>query len=296
MREQTNLTVTPKFLKKIRCKLASLQYVHDEIRQRQLQMKIKIKLDPLKKPIMAPTLEAEIEAALVQFDQQTKWKEWGLDNLRKQGNCVLMFGPPGTGKTTIAHYMSKRLGRGLMPLNMKDFGGKAPGDSERGICEAFNEARCLGGKTVFLDECEAIIWDRGRAGSDSMWMVGVIDELLMQIAKYPYLVVLASNRPDIIDSALLDRCFASLQVGMPEAPERIRLWRQKMPERFPLKLTQVQIEILAEVVISGRQIENVIVREASMAIHQKREPSFQTLLAIAKEAQGNAYSKRTAIS
>jgi hypothetical protein len=39
--------------------------------------------------------------------------------------------------------------------------------------------------TIAIDECEAILWDRGRAGASAMWMLEVIDELLVQIGKYP---------------------------------------------------------------------------------------------------------------
>lgn len=267
--------VTDGWLRKIGagriCKLAKLKQT----------LAMKLKLDPKKVPIMAPALELEIEAALVQYIKRPKWIEWGMDGLRKQGNLIILHGPPGTGKTTIAQYMSKRVGQGMTTLNMKDVGGKAPGQTERMVNEVFGSAQASR-HTLFMDECEAILWDRGRAGSDSMWMVGVIDELLMWTAKYKYLIVAATNRSDILDNAFLDRAFASLQVGLPEAPERVRLWRQKMPDRFPLKLTQVQIEQLSEIILSGRQIENAIVREASMAIQQEREPSFQSLMNIAK--------------
>lgn len=236
-----------------------------------------------KKPIMSPALEREIDAALAQFTNKSKWKEWGMDILRKQGNMVLLYGPPGTGKTTIAEYMSKRVHRGMITLNMKDVGGKAPGHTERMVSQTFQTARVEGGKTIFMDECEAIVWDRGRAGSDSMWMVGVIDELLMQCAKYPYLIVAATNRDDIIDPALKDRCFACLQVGMPEEPERVRLWEQKIPARFPLQLTQVQRERLAEFKLSGRQIENAIVHEASNALTLNRKPMFSTLIRVCEK-------------
>jgi AAA+ superfamily predicted ATPase len=242
----------------------------------------KITLDPNKKPIMSAALEAEIEAALVQYEQTAKWREWGMDMLRKQGNMVLLSGPPGTGKTTIARYMSRRVGRSMVTLNMKDVGGKAPGHTERMVHETFSQAKLSGMKTVFMDECEAIVWDRGRAGSDSMWMVGVIDEILMQVAEYKGLIVAATNRVDIVDPALIDRCFASLQVGLPEAPERFRLWKQKMPDRFPLKLTKIQFDTLAEIPLTGRQIENAIVREASMSLAIKREPNFQELLNVSK--------------
>lgn len=228
---------------------------------------------------MSQELENEIESALAQYEQRQKWKEWGLLDFRKQGACVLMYGPPGTGKTTIAMYMAKRLSKGLVTLNMKDIGGKAPGDNERAIDKVFKEAH-LRNKTVILDEAEAILWDRSKAGTDMLWMIGTIDELLMQIAKCPELVIICTNRMEMMDTALESRCFAMLQVGVPEYKERIRLWEQKMPTRFPLKLTTANIEKLATLQLVGRAIETAIVKEASHAIRENRDPSFTSLLQV----------------
>lgn len=255
--------------------LQILVKINDRIRKM-----AKTKIIIANKPIMSPEIEEEIEAALAQFTNRKRWIEWGMDTIRKQGNMVLLYGPPGTGKTRIAEYMSKRVGNGMDTLNMKDVGGKAPGHTERMVNEIFTGARLAEGgpKTVFMDECEAIVWDRGRAGSDSMWMVGVIDEILMQTAAYPGLVVAATNREDIIDPALRSRCFAVLQIGMPQFPERVRLWQQKIPKRYPLQLTLAQCEKLAEMELSGRAIENAIVHEASKAIKQQRLPEFIGLI------------------
>jgi len=249
--------------------LQILVKINDRIRKMS-----KVKITIANKPIMSPEIEDEVEAALAQFTNKQRWVEWGMDTIRKQGNMVLLYGPPGTGKTKIAEYMSKRCGRGMDTLNMKDVGGKAPGHTERMVHETFTQARLNGMKTVFMDECEAVVWDRGRAGSDSMWMVGVIDEILMQVAKYPGLVVAATNREDIIDPALKSRCFAALQIGMPGYAERVRLWQCKIPKRFPMQLTTAQCEKLSEFEVSGRAIENSIVHEASHAIKHKRLPEF----------------------
>lgn len=243
----------------------------------------KIKIAAANKPIMSPELEQEIEAALMQSCNKRLWTEWGLDSIRKNGNTIMLYGPPGTGKTTIANYMSKRIGNGMATLNMKDIGGKAPGHTERMTHQFFIDCRLAKNKTIFMDECEAVIWDRNRAGSDSMWMVGVIDEILMQVASYPGVIIAATNQDKIVDGALKDRCFAVLQVGLPGYDERIRLWKQKIPQRFPLQLTTTQLERLADIKLSGRQIVNAIVREASTAIASNRNPFFQSLVKVCEK-------------
>lgn len=261
------------------CKTETLQQIQTRIRN---MATTKYIVSERNKPIMSATLEQDVEDALAQYTKRTLWEKWGMHDLRKCGNLVLLEGPPGTGKTTIAHYMSKRVGRGCVTLNMKDIGGKAPGQTERMVEDTFSRAKREGGKTIFMDEVEAVMWNRNRAGSDSMWMVGVIDEILMQISTCKSLIVAASNIPDIVEDAFKDRCFAILQVGLPEGPERLRLWKQKIPPQFPINPTQIQFEQLAQLALTGRQIENAIVHEASRAITQDREPSFKSLLEAAK--------------
>ena len=245
--------------------------------------KTNFKLAARNKPVMSAELEQEIETVMIQFNNRAKWREWGMDGIRKQGAALMLHGPSGTGKTTIARYVSKRIGRGFITCNMKDVGGKAPGDTERGIAEIFERGKLDNDKTLYFDECEALLWDRSRAGSDSMWMVGVVDEILMQTSEYKGCVIFATNKLEIIDDALLTRCFAVLQIGLPDYPERVRLWEQKIPQNFPLQLTKAQQEKIAAVVLTGRAIENAVCKEASLAILQKRNPTFQSLLQIAEK-------------
>jgi AAA+ superfamily predicted ATPase len=244
--------------------------------------KTKLILSDRNRPILSAKLEGEVEAALSASTHVQKWKEWGMNTLRDQGQHVYLYGPPGTGKTEVAYYMSKRIGNSFIKINMNDIGGKAPGHTERMVVEHFEAAKAGGWKTIIFDECEAVLWDRGRAGSDSMWMVGVIDQILMQVAAYKGTCIFCTNRDDVVDPALKSRCFAVLYVGMPEFPERVRLWQQKMPERFPLKLTHVMVETLAALQLVGRDIETAIIREASYAIVQQRDPTFSGLLEQAK--------------
>ncbi len=243
--------------------------------------KTHFKLAPRNKPVMAPEMEEEIEAVMVQYNNRGQWRNWGMEGLRKQGAALLLHGPSGTGKTTIARYISKRIGRGILTCNMKDVGGGNPGDCERGLAEVFETGKLQNDKTIYFDECEALLWDRSRAGGDSMWMVGVVDEILMQTTDYKGCIIFATNKLDLIDSALLTRCFAVLQIGLPEHPERVRLWEQKIPPTFPLQLTVAQRDKLAAITLTGRAIENAICKEASLAILQKRNPAFQSLLQIA---------------
>lgn len=198
--------------------------------------------------------------------------------MRKQGAAILLVGPSGTGKTTIAEYLSLKVRkRGLKQISFADFGSHVPGENARQIQKLFADAKENGEMTVFIDECEAVLWDRGRAGASAMWMLEVIDELLVQIGKYPGLCILATNKPELLDSALMRRLIAIIHILRPEFPERVRLWQQKIPDTYPLKLSIAQFEKIATLQLTGADIENIIIDYSSECIRTSKKPKFDTL-------------------
>lgn len=207
-----------------------------------------------------------------------------MNGLRKQGAAILLEGPPGTGKTRIAEYLSLSIRKkGMKEISFADFGSHVPGENARQIRLLFEYGREHDDMTLCLDECEAILWDRSRAGSTAMWMLEVIDELLAQIAKYPGLMILISNKAELLDAALERRLIARIYVGVPEYRERLALWRTKMPHGFPLKLTLPETEKLANLVLTGAEIENAIILCASDALRAKKLPKFTRLVEEAKK-------------
>ena len=239
-----------------------------------------------KKPVMSPELERQVMNAVVMYSKRNEWKKWGLNKIRKQGSVILLEGPPGTGKTVIAEYVSIRIRKkGIKSMSFADFGSHVPGENARQIRKLFEEAKKNGEMTVFLDECEAVLWDRSRAGSTAMWMLEVIDELLQQIGKYSGLTILASNKSELLDYALDRRLLARIHVGKPEKRERIRLWRDKMPDEHPLKMSFEQIQQIATLQLTGAEIENVIMDFSSDCLRASRKPLFEDLYNIAAEKQ-----------
>lgn len=234
------------------------------------------KADERTKPIMSPELEGKVMGTIAQFRNTKKWKEWGMQGLR-QGAVVLFHGPPGCGKTLIAQHLALCVGHGLHEMNMKLIGGAHPGDAERNLAEGFATAQNGGWKTIFIDECDSVLPDRSTIDSGSQYMIGLVNQMLVSLAAYRGLCILATNRPRVLDPALKRRLLAEIEVPRPQIAERVRLWRQKMPPKFPLQLTTVQVQELSSIPISGAEIENAIILEASDAINKEREPSFATL-------------------
>lgn len=227
---------------------------------------------------MSAEVEAQVLDAVSMYINRQKWRQWGMASLRKQGAAILLKGPSGTGKTTIANYLSLSVRKkGMHEVSFADFGSHIPGENARQIREIFTYGKENENMTLFLDECEAVLWDRSRAGATAMWMLEVIDELLAQIGKYQGLVILASNKDELLDTALDRRLLASIHVGVPNYNMRLALWRTKIPRTFPLKLSIEQTEKLAQLVLTGAEIEIAIINCASEALRKKKNPTIATL-------------------
>ena len=236
-----------------------------------------------RKPIMSPELEAQVMNAVQMYSKKDKWRQWGLHNLREQGAAFLLEGPPGCGKTVIANYIARKVRRkGIVEISFKDFGSATPGENGRQIEQLFKHASDNGGMTVYLDECDTILVDRNKLGPDAQWMLEVINELLTQISKYKYLVILSTNRPETLDPALARRLLAKVKVPRPDYPERMALWKQKIPSEYPVQPTQAQLEKLATLQLTGSDVETIIINASSDALRLDRKPSFLDLLTEAR--------------
>lgn len=238
-----------------------------------------------KKPIMSPALEAQVMNAVTQYQKQKLWKQWGMHKIRKQGSAILLKGPTGTGKTTIAEYLALTIRKyGIKSLSFGDFGSHVPGENSRQIRKFFEDAKENNWMTIFLDDCEAVLWDRSRAGGSAMWMLEIIDELLVQIRKYQGLIILATNKDELLDPAIYSRLIAVIDVQRPDIPERLRLWKSKIPPEFPLKLSISNFDEIATLQLSGAEIENVIIDYASDCLRRNKKPTYYQLFEFADQA------------
>ena len=137
---------------------------------------------------------------LTQFENRDMWKAWGLNSLREQGGAILLEGPPGTGKTSIAKWISVKLKRGFRTLELSKCGGGEPGATEKGVITFFEGCAAKGNCTIFIDECNNLLRDRATITGDAItWMIGLTEAIMLQVAKYAGLVILATNHAKDID-------------------------------------------------------------------------------------------------
>ncbi|NYT06331.1 MAG: AAA family ATPase [Methanomicrobiales archaeon] len=142
------------------------------------------------------------EAVEYPLTRAGRFEELGIEPPRG----VLLYGPPGTGKTLIAKAVANESGANFIPVRGPQLLSKWVGESERAVREIFRKARQVAPAIVFFDELDALAPSRGGSG-DAHVIESVVNQILTEmdgIVEMRGVVVMgASNRPDIIDPALL---------------------------------------------------------------------------------------------
>ncbi|MDD2439179.1 MAG: CDC48 family AAA ATPase [Methanosarcinaceae archaeon] len=119
---------------------------------------------------------------------------------------ILLFGPPGTGKTLLAKAIANESEANFISIKGPELLSKYVGESERAVRETFRKARQAAPTVVFFDEIDSIAPERSR-GSDSHVSERVVSQILTELDGVEELkdvvIVAATNRPDMVDPALL---------------------------------------------------------------------------------------------
>ncbi|MCD6511987.1 MAG: CDC48 family AAA ATPase [Thermoplasmata archaeon] len=162
---------------------------------------------------------------------------------------ILLYGPPGTGKTMLAKAVATESEANFISVKGPEFLSKWVGESERAVRETFRKARQAAPCVIFFDEIDAIAPARGSLG-DSHVTERVISQILTELDGLEELrdvtVIAATNRPDIIDPALLrpGRFDRLIYIPPPDKKARLEIFRIHTKKKPLAK--DVSIEELAE--------------------------------------------------
>ena len=184
--------------------------------------------------IEKPNVKWEDIGALEEAKQELKEAvEWPLkfgkvfEHMNaKPPKGILLYGPPGTGKTMLAKAVATESEANFIAVKGPEFLNKWVGESEKAVRETFRKARQASPCVIFMDEIDSIAPERGSGNGDSNVTERVISQMLTEMDGLESLnnvvVIAATNRPDIMDPALLrpGRFDKSIYIGPPDKDSR----------------------------------------------------------------------------
>jgi transitional endoplasmic reticulum ATPase len=202
--------------------------------------------------------------------------EWPLKNpevFKRMGirapKGIMLFGPPGCGKTLLARAVATESEANFITIKGPEVFSKWVGESEKAIREVFRKARMASPTVIFFDEFDSLVPGRGMGYADSGVTERVISQLLTEmdgvISLEDVVIIAATNRPDIVDPAVLRPGRFDRLIYVPEPKQKSRLeifkiYTKGMPLEKDVDLNQLALMTKK---YSGADIEAVC-REAGL--------------------------------
>ncbi|KAH8267451.1 hypothetical protein KR018_005012 [Drosophila ironensis] len=229
--------------------------------------------------------QSELRLAM---QQAIEWPLLHADKFQRLGikppRGILMFGPPGCSKTMIAKALATESKLNFLSIKGPELFSMWVGESERAVREVFRKARQVAPAIVFFDEIDAIGSERSEgngsgsgSGSGSSVKERVLTQLLTEMdgveALQNVTIVAATNRPDMIDKALLrpGRIDRILYVGLPKTEARREILKIKLRAMPVAKDVDMEQLVQRTEGYSGAEIQAVCHEAALRALEQSFE-------------------------
>ncbi|MBX5326277.1 MAG: CDC48 family AAA ATPase [Candidatus Bathyarchaeia archaeon] len=242
--------------------------------------------------IEVPTIHWEDIGGLEGVKQELREAvEWPLKNPEvfsrlgiRPPKGILLYGPPGCGKTLLARAVATESEANFITIKGPEVFSKWVGESEKAIREVFRKARMASPSVIFFDEFDSLVPRRGLGFSDSGVSERVISQLLTEMdgimSLEDVVVIAATNRPDIVDQAVLRPGRFDRLIYVPEPDEEARKQIFKIYTKDMPLAKDVKIEELARMTnnYSGADI-NGLCREAALIALRKNISAKEVTLA-----------------
>jgi transitional endoplasmic reticulum ATPase len=203
---------------------------------------------------------------------------------------VLLFGPPGTGKTQIARTLANESGLAFIAARPSDIKARYVGQSGQKVRELFERAHGDAPCILFIDEIEACAASRDGGKTDP-FTGEIVTELLAQMeavkkSGHHVFVLAATNYPERVDSALLSRFTHKIAIPNPTVSQRERLFRIFLGQcrRVDFDIEQAAIELGRRGGnISGRDIHSLVQRASVEAMRRAMEAGSPLEFTVTRE-------------
>ncbi len=186
---------------------------------------------------------------------------------------VLLVGPPGTGKTLIARAVAGEAGVPFLSVTGSDFMEMFVGVGASRVRDLFNEARKLGRAIIFIDEIDSIGRKRGAGlGGGHDEREQTLNQMLAEMDGFEttegIVMMAATNRPDILDPALLrpGRFDRQVVVPLPELDDRIEILKVHIKHKKMAEDVNVNVIARGTPGMSGADLSNLVNEAALFAV------------------------------
>ncbi len=212
---------------------------------------------------------------------------------------ILLFGPPGCGKTLLAKAVATESEVNFISIKGPEVMSKWVGESEKAVREIFRKAKMAAPTIVFFDEIDALAPKRGGGFGDSGTTERVISQLLTEIDGLEMIkqvvIIAATNRPDIVDNALLrpGRFDRFVLIPPPDQKSRLKIlqiFTKEMPVAEDVDLKQIAKDIEG---FSGADIESLCREAAMLSLREDMNASI-VLMKHFRDARKKVYASITA--
>ncbi|GAM18609.1 hypothetical protein SAMD00019534_017840 [Acytostelium subglobosum LB1] len=202
-----------------------------------------------------------------------KFRKFGM----QPSKGVLFYGPPGCGKTLLAKAIANECQANFISVKGPELLTMWFGESEANVRELFDKARSAAPCVLFFDELDSIAKARGSSQGDSGAGDRVINQILTEMdgmgAKKNVFIIGATNRPDIIDPAILrpGRLDQLIYIPLPDLPSRIAILKACL-HKSPIS-KDVDLEFMANMTkgFSGADLTEICQRACKLAIRESIE-------------------------
>ena len=206
--------------------------------------------------------------------------EWPLKYQKLYGHMkaetpkgILLFGPPGTGKTMLAKAVATESEVNFISVKGPEFLSKWVGESEKAVSETFRKAKQASPCIIFFDEIDAITPTRGQS-FDSHVTERVISQFLAELdgleELHGVVAIAATNRIDMIDRALLrpGRFDRLVEVPLPDEAARLEILRIHMKDKPFTEDVGVEKLVKETANYSGADIAGIVRESVMLAIRE----------------------------